>query len=81
LVIPITESDGENIICDYGYDCEQLLEQVLDKGSVPHIPHKSNSRKSNPTVTGTPLKIFLLDEFSQGRACPGFLLIVERLLS
>ena len=44
----VAESNGENIICDKGYDCENLREQVLDKGSIPHIPRKSNSRKPNP---------------------------------
>jgi len=44
----IAESNAENIVGDKGYDCEKLREQALAKGSVPHIPRKSNSQKPNP---------------------------------
>lgn len=44
----ITDSDGENIIGDKGYDSELLRNAVLNKGAIPHIPRKSNSKKPNP---------------------------------
>lgn len=44
----ITDSDGENIIGDKGYDSELLRTAALDKGAIPHIPRKSNSKKPNP---------------------------------
>lgn len=45
----IAASEAKNIIGDKGYDSEQLRDQILDKGSIPHIPRKSNSAKPNPT--------------------------------
>lgn len=44
----IANSEAENIIGDKGYDSEPLRDAVLDRGALPHIPRKSNSRKPNP---------------------------------
>lgn len=44
----INKSEAENIIGDKGYDSEQLRDQALSNGIIPHIPRKSNSSKPNP---------------------------------
>ena len=44
----IANSEAENIIGNKGYDSEPLRDAVLDRGALPHIPRKSNSRKPNP---------------------------------
>ncbi len=44
----VQQSTGEHIVGDKGYDSEDLREQILKQGSIPHIPRRSNSSKANP---------------------------------
>jgi transposase len=40
--------DADEVIADKAYDSENTREHAREKGSVPNIPRKSNSTKSNP---------------------------------
>jgi len=44
--MPVTEFT----IADKGYDSEELRKQIMEKGSIPVIPRKSNSKIGNVTM-------------------------------
>lgn len=45
----LCNANAEHIIADKGYDAEYLRDKALEKGIIPHIPRKSNSKKPNPS--------------------------------
>lgn len=38
------------VIADKGYDSEDIHEQIREKGSIPHIPSKQNSKTGNADI-------------------------------
>jgi len=42
--------DADYIVADRGYDSEGLRHQIRDKGSIPVIPRKKNSKVGNDDI-------------------------------
>lgn len=48
LIAKLPKSDY--VIADKGYDSEDIREQIREKGSIPNIPRKSNSKTGNGDI-------------------------------
>ncbi|HAT4442961.1 TPA: IS5 family transposase [Legionella pneumophila] len=48
LIEQLPKSDY--VIADKGYDSEDIREQIREKGSIPNIPRKSNSKTGNKDI-------------------------------
>lgn len=48
LIIKLPKSDY--VIADKGYDSEDIRQQIREKGSIPNIPRKKNSKAGNADI-------------------------------